>query len=76
LLGTSIGIVESLILRGLFLKEWMRLERFRKFQLDSQHVLGCVGIRFSTLIATNREAFTEGRGEELQHRSQRGGFYA
>jgi hypothetical protein len=60
-LRPSIRIVESLVLRGLFLKEWVGLECLGKLLLDSQHVLGFVGIRLSTLIAANREAFTERR---------------
>jgi hypothetical protein len=43
------------------LKEWMGLERSSDFQLESQHILGFVGIRLSAFIAPNREGFTDKR---------------
>jgi hypothetical protein len=43
------------------LKEWMGLERSGDFHLESQHILGFVGIRLSAFIAPNREGFTDKR---------------
>ena len=49
------------VILSVFPKEWMGLERFGKFQLCPQHVLGFIDIRLSALIAANREAFRQRR---------------